>query len=257
MTAEPFDPDQTDGPTAGLSHVVLTDDQRHVGVPMLLHTPESLAGPEHPDRFSTAGYLAQAALGRRLLETGEGRSGTDGRLLSLNFHAVPAEHRRSAEDRIRRLLDLGDHYDPDRPVNRPQVMVAVYDGERETGLWAAALCSRLGVRAYFFPLRHTTLEHGPRLSDDDLTVVAAEHELCFHTATHRSAVEITADNRDAEVLDPLDRLTRAAGTVPRLAAWRGGARFDPGSTGDQLLAARGVRHLVSNWSVEPVPSPAP
>ena len=251
MTAHPFDPDETGGATAGLSRVVLTDDQRHVGVPMLLHTPASLTGPE-PDRFSTAGYLAQAALGRRLLETGEVGSGVDGRLLALNFHAVPAEHRRAAEDRIRRLLDLGDPYDPDRPGGSLRVMVAFYDGERETGLWAAALATRLGVRAYFFPLRHTALEHGPRLSDDDLVAVAADHELCFHTATHRSAAEISAANRDAEVLDPLDGLTRAGGTVPRIAAWRGGARFDPDTDGDRTLAARGVRHLVSNWSVEPI-----
>jgi hypothetical protein len=252
VTAEPFDPDQTDGPTAGLSRVVLTDDQRHVGVPMLLHTPESLPGPAQPERFSTAGYLAQAALGRRLLESGEVGSRGDGRLLALNFHAVPAEQRRAAEDRIRRLLDLGDPYDPDRPGIAMRVMVAIYDGERETGLWAAELCTRLGVRGFFFPLRHTALEFGPRLSDDDLVAVAADHELCFHTATHRSAAEITAANLDAEVLDPLDRLSRAAGKVPRIAAWRGGARFDPDTEGDRALAAAGVRHLVSNWSVEPL-----
>jgi hypothetical protein len=254
VTAEPIDPDETDGRTAGLSRVVLTDDQRHVGVPMLLHTPASLSEPEQPDRFSTAGYLAQAALGRRALETGEVGTGSDGRLLALNFHAVPAEQRRAAEDRIRRLLDLGDPYDPDQPGSVLRVMVAIYDGERETGLWAAELCTRLGVRGFFFPLRHTALEFGPRLSDDDLAAVAADHELCFHTATHRSAAEITAANRDAEVLDPLDRLTRAAGTAPRLAAWRGGARFDPATEGDQALAAAGVRHLVSNWSIEPLPA---
>jgi peptidoglycan/xylan/chitin deacetylase (PgdA/CDA1 family) len=131
-------------------------------------------------------------------------------------------------------------------------MVAFYDADRDTGLFAARLCRSLGVRAYFFPVDATTLESGPRLTDDDFAVVAEHHELCFHTSTHRSAQEITPANQESEVLVPLERLTRAAGRPPRLAAWRGGARFDAGSLGDMLLRDRGVRHLVSNWSVEPL-----
>ena len=39
----------TDAATAGLREAVLGDDQRHIGVPMLLHTPVSLAA-EDPRR---------------------------------------------------------------------------------------------------------------------------------------------------------------------------------------------------------------
>ncbi len=251
---EPEDPDENGGTTAGLSRVVLTDDQRHVGVPMLLYTPDSVPPARAPDPFSTAGYLRQAALGRRLLETGDAVEDTTARLLTLNFHAVPHEHRREAEERLRRLLDLGDPYDPDTGADGWRVMVAWYDGERDTGLWAADLCHRLGVRAYFFPVEHTALESGPRLADEELASIAGEHELCFHTASHHSAAEITSDNRDVEVIGLLDRLTRAAGRVPRLAAWRGGARFDPATLGDELIRDAGVRHLVSNWSVEQIPA---
>lgn len=251
--AEPEDPDENGGTTAGLSRVVLTDDQRHIGVPMLLYTPDCLPQPGDADAFGTAGYLRQAGLGRRLLETGDTGEETTARLLTLNFHAVPLEHRRAAEERVRGVLDLGEPYDPDSGTDGPRVMVAWYDGERDTGLWAADLCSRLGVRAYFFPVEHTALESGPRLADDELGTIAGQHELCFHTASHHSAAEITSDNREVEVLGLLDRLTRAAGRVPRLAAWRGGARFDAATLGDQLIRDAGVRHLVSNWSVEPVP----
>lgn len=250
---DPQDPDETGGSTAGLSRVVLTDDQRHIGVPMLLHTAATLPPGDDASRFSTDGYLHQAALGRRLLETGETGEPTSARLLTLNFHAVPAEDRRSAEERIRRVVDLGEPFDPDQDEPGPRVMVAFYDGERATGLWAAEFCDRIGVRAYFFPVDATALESGPRLDDDDLAAVASRHELCFHTASHRSAAEITTENAQVEVLDLMARLTRAAGRVPRLAAWRGGGRFDRRALGDRLLLEQGVRHLVSNWSIEALP----
>ncbi|WP_375425153.1 hypothetical protein [uncultured Friedmanniella sp.] len=258
--ADPEDPDEIGGTTAGLSQVVLTDEQRHIGVPMLLHTAGTLPTPDDQPAFSTAGYLRQAALGRRLLETGAtgGAAGNGGpttaRLLTLNFHAVPAEYRRASAERVRRVLDLGEPYDPDAADDGLRVMVAWYDGERETALWAADLCAGLGVRAFYFPVEHTMLESGPRVSDEDLRSIAGQHELCFHTSTHRSAAEVTTANRDSEVVEPLARLTRAAGRVPRLAAWRGGARFDPETLGDRLIQGAGVRHVVSNWSVEPVPA---
>jgi len=242
--------------TAGMRKAVLEDDQRHIGVPMLLHTADTLdagAGAD-PGRFSTAGYLHQAALGRRLLETGDlGGDSTAAHLLSLNFHAVPTWARDRAEDRIRRVLTLGRPYDPDDDdAGGLRVMLAFYDGDRDTGHFADRLCQELQVGAWFFPVVSTTLETGPRLTDDELAGIAEHHELAFHTASHRSAVEITPGNQQAEVLGPLERLTRAGGRVPRLAAWRGGARFDDRALGDSLIRDLGVRYLVSNWSVEPV-----
>ena len=239
--------------TAGMRKAVLEDDQRHVGVPMLLHTADSLVADADPGRFSTAGYLHQAALGRRLLETGDlGGDATGAHLLSLNFHAVPVWARAEAEERIRRVLALGRPYDPDGDAAGLRVMLAFYDGDRDTGHFADQLCQELQVRAWFFPVVSTTLETGPRLTDDELAGIAQHHELAFHTASHRSAAEITPGNQQAEVLGPIERLTRAGGRVPRLAAWRGGARFDEHALGDSLIRDLGVRYLVSNWSIEPV-----
>ena len=239
--------------TAGMRKAVLEDDQRHIGVPMLLHTADTLAAHADPGRFSTAGYLHQAALGRRLLETGDlDGDSTGAHLLSLNFHAVPTSARARAVERIRRVVALGRPYDPDDDAGGLQVMLAFYDGDRDTGHFADRLCQELQVRAWFFPVVATTLETGPRLSDDELAGIGEHHELAFHTASHRSAAEITPANQQVEVLGPMERLTRAGGRVPRLAAWRGGARFDDRTLGDSLISDLGVRHLVSNWSIEPV-----
>ena len=248
----------TDLATAGLRKAVLEDDQRHIGVPMLLHTSASLGADPAGAPISTAGYLHQAALGRRLLESGDlGEETSTAPLLSLNFHAVPAELRDRAADRVRRVVALGAPFDPDALPGPGQdaglqVVVAFYDGDRDTAHFADRLCRDLGVRAWFFPVDATALEDGPRLGDEDLTEIAEHHELAFHTSTHLAAAEITPENQEAEVLAPVRRLAEASGRVPRLAAWRGGARFDDRALGDRLLRELGVRHLVSNWSVEPL-----
>ena len=244
----------TDSATAGLREVVLGDDQRHIGVPMLLHTAASLAARPEARRFSTAGYQQQAALGRELLETGVlAGEPLAAPMLTLNFHAVPSELRDVAAERVRRVVELGPPFDPDDPGGAElRVMVAFYDGDRDTGRFADRLCRDLGVRAWFFPVDVTALEDGPRLDDGDLEEIAQHHELAFHTATHRSAAEVTPETVTAEVTAVVERLTRAAGRPPRLGAWRGGARFDAAELGNRALRDLGVTHLVSNWSVEPV-----
>ncbi len=242
---------------AGLTAVVLNHDERGIGVPMLLHTDASLGLDPAPDLFSTAGYLQQAALGQRLFDTGDlGGAETAAHLLALNFHEVPPTVRSTAAERVRRMLDLGDPYDPDASGTGLQVALAFYDGDAETASWAAELCSRLGVRAWFYPLEWTSLEEGRRVTDDELADIATAHELAFHTATHRSAIEVTPATSAVEVTDVVARLTRAAGRPPRLAAWRGGARFDAGALGNRVIRQLGVTHLVSNWSVERVPAAA-
>jgi len=239
--------------TAGLTAVVLNHDERGIGVPMLLHTAASLGPASAPDLFSTDGYLHQAALGQRLFDTGDlGDAGSGAHLLALNFHQVPLESRDLAAERVRRMLDLGEPYDPDGQGTGPQVALAFYDGDASTARWAADLCAGLGVRAWFYPVDWTSLEDGPRVTDADLADIATAHELAFHTATHRSAAEVTPATVTAEVTAVVERLTRVAGRPPRLGAWRGGARFDAAELGNQALRDLGVTHLVSNWSVEPV-----
>ena len=171
-------------------------------------------------------------------------------MLALNFHEVPAEVRTLAAERVRRMLDLGEPYDPDGEGTGPQVALAFYDGDAGTARWAADLCAGLGVRAWFYPVDWTSLEDGRRVSDQELADIATAHELGFHTATHRSAAEVTPETVGAEVTAVVERLTRAAGRPPRLGAWRGGGRFDAGLLGNQALRDLGVTHLVSNWSVE-------
>jgi peptidoglycan/xylan/chitin deacetylase (PgdA/CDA1 family) len=247
-------PADTSSATAGLTAVVLNHDERGTGVPMLLHTDASLGPDPDPALFSTDGYLRQAALGEQLFETGH-LSGAETRasLLALNFHAVPPESRRLAAERVRRMLDLGEPYDPDAPGTGPQVALAFYDGDASTARWAADLCHRLGIRAWFYPVRWTSLEQGRRVDDEELADIATAHELAFHTATHRSAVEVTPATLAAEVIEVVERLTRAAGRPPRLGAWRGGGRFDADELGNRALRDLGVTHLVSNWSVERIP----
>lgn len=236
--------------TAGLTAVVLNHDERGIGVPMLLHTDASLGVAPAPDLFSTDGYLHQAALGLRLFETGSLDEETGAHLLALNFHAVPPESRPLAAERVRRLLDLGEPYDPDGRGTAPQVALAFYDGDADTARWAAELCARLGARAWFYPVEWTSLEDGRRVTDAELADIATAHELAFHTATHRSAMEVSPATVAAEVTAVVERLTRLAGRPPRLGAWRGGARFDGTELGNRALRDLGVSHLVSNWSVE-------
>jgi hypothetical protein len=51
----------------------------------------------------------------------------------------------------------------------------------------------------------------------------------------------------------MTRIEAIAGYRPRIGAWTGGSRFDPGLLGDRTARAYGIRHLVSNWSIERVP----
>ncbi len=174
------------------------------------------------------------------------------RVLSLNFHVVPRSERGLVDERVRRAADLGRSFDPDADTSDPQVLIGFYDGDRDTGLFGAELCHGLGLRAFFFPLLPT--EASPSaFDDDDLAQLGREHELCFHTATHRAAREISEADVESEVRDPVRRLTAATGRTPRIAAWRGGGRFDPTEPGNAEISRLGVRFLVSNWSVEPLP----
>ena len=54
------------------------------------------------------------------------------------------------------------------------------------------------------------------------------------------------------MVEPFRRIERATGRAPRIAAWRGGTRFDARQLGNRTLVELGVTHLVSNWSVERV-----
>jgi hypothetical protein len=134
----------------------------------------------------------------------------------------------------------------------PKIFVAFYDGYRDTGLFGAELCHSLGIRAYFFPVFASSDPARGQLRDTDLSELATQHEIGFHTRSHRAAREITPDTVEEEVTEPVERIRAATGRRPRVAAWRGGTRFDDQTLGDQTLRELGLRYLVSNWSVEPI-----
>lgn len=188
-------------------------------------------------------------------------------VLGINFHHVPVDHRPQVRRQLQAAAAQGDALQLDQlagpeerdgragPVDdssRPQLFVAFYDGYRETSLFGAEICAELGLRAYFFPVFSSPDPARGTLTDDDLAQIATVHEVGFHTSSHLRAADVTADNLETEVLQPLARIRTATGTQPRVGAWRGGARFDQDTLGDRTIRAEGVRWLVSNWSVEAI-----
>lgn len=179
------------------------------------------------------------------------------RVLGVNFHAVSAENRGEVTQRLRVAAQLGASLDPDDLHGQGdglKIFVAFYDGYRETGLFGAELCADLGIRAYFFPIFSSADPERAQLTDADLTQIATVHELCFHSTSHVAAEQVTPETLRREVHDPVERVRSITGSVPRISAWRGGTRFDERTLGDRTLRELGVRHQVSNWSIERIPS---
>ncbi len=183
-------------------------------------------------------------------------------LLACNYHHVPRENRDAVEARLRRLVRFGASLDLETDVAAtggtapgPRIVVGFYDSYREAGLFGADLCHRLGIRAYFFPVFEPFDEEGTAdLTDAELADIAEVHEIGFHSASHRSAAEITEETLEREVDEPVRRITELAGRPPRVGAWRGGARFDDSLLANRRLRELGVGYLMSNWSVEAVPA---
>jgi hypothetical protein len=190
--------------------------------------------------------------------------------LACNYHFILPENRDAVEARLRRLVRFGPSLDLDRDVAGtagtgetdgtdgtapgPRIVVGFYDSYREAGLFGADLCHRLGIRAYFFPVFEPFDEEGTAdLTDAELADIAEVHEIGFHSASHRSAAEISEENLAREVDEPVRRITELAGRPPRVGAWRGGARFDGSLLANRRLRDLGLRYLMSNWSVEVIP----
>lgn len=181
---------------------------------------------------------------------------TQGPIVALNFHEIIPEHRAEVLRSLRHAAGLGPRFDPDEPgpFDGPRVFVAFYDGMRDAALFGAEECANLGLRAYFFPLfDHYDPELG-NVTDDEWRQIATLHEIGFHTAGHAAVAEVTPRTVQREVVGPMTRIEALAGYRPRIGAWKGGSRFDPGLLGDQTARAYGVRFLVSNWSIERVPA---
>lgn len=178
-------------------------------------------------------------------------------IVALNFHEIAAEHRASVRRSLRHVAALGPRFDPDEPApadGGPRVFVAFYDGMRDAALFGAEECAALGLRAYFFPLFDHYDPHLATVTDDEWRQIAAAHELGFHTATHATVADVIPLTVQREVIDPIARIESITGYRPRIGAWKGGSRFDPALLGNRTVREHGVRHLVSNWSIERVPA---
>ena len=177
-------------------------------------------------------------------------------IVALNFHEITADHRTEVLRSLRHVAGLGPGYDPDEPdpVDGPRVFVAFYDGMRDAALFGAEECANLGLKAYFFPLFDHYDPELANVTDDEWRQIATVHEIGFHTASHAAVTEVTPRTVNREVVEPMVRIEAIAGYRPRIGAWKGGSRFDPGLVGDQTARAYGVRFLISNWSIERVPS---
>jgi hypothetical protein len=181
-------------------------------------------------------------------------------VLALNFHRIGPDSRDDVTSTVRRARRLASPLDLDEAgPTRSQpdglrLFVSFYDGFRDTGLFGAELCASLGIRAFFFPVFSPYDAESASLTDDDLQQIAEVHEIGFHTSSHLAAREVTPDNVVQEVEEPMRRIARITGRLPRLAAWRGGTRFGEEHLGDRTLRRLGVRHLVSNWSIERLPA---
>ena len=249
------------GEGARLRDLILAQTHRGAGVPVLLRTTP--AGHDEARPYGAAAYQVQVDLAARLLDgedLGEPEPGSlaarllERPLLALNFHRIRSRNNDVVREQLTRAAALGTTFDLDAPAQQPgevRVLVGFYDGFARTAEFAAALSHDLGLRAVFFPIFFAPTS-GRLLTDAQLSDIATAHEVGLHTTRHVSAAEVDASSVGPEVVEPFHRIERATGRAPRIAAWRGGTRFDATLLGNRTLVDLGVRQLVSNWSVEPI-----
>jgi hypothetical protein len=249
------------GDGARLHDLILAQTHRGAGVPVLLRTAP--AGDDEARPYGAAAYQVQVDLAARLLDgsdLGDPEPGSvaarllERPVLALNFHRIRGRNQGIVREQLARAATLGTTFDLDAPAQQPgeiRVLVGFYDGFARTAEFAAELSRELGLRAVFFPIFFAPTS-GRLLTDPQLADIATEHEVGWHSTSHVSAAEVDDATVGPEVVDPFRRIERATGRAPRIAAWRGGTRFDAGLLGNRTLVDLGVTHLVSNWSVERV-----
>ena len=249
------------GEGTALRDLILAQTHRGAGVPVLLRT--TAAGPDEPRPYGAAAYRVQVDLAARLLDGDDLPEPEPGTLaaellerpvLALNFHRIRGRNQGVVRDQLASAAALGRSFDLDAPAQQAgevRVLVGFYDGFARTAEFAAELSQKLGLRAVFFPIFYAPTS-GRLLTDGQLADIAQAHEVGFHTTRHVAAAEVDESTLEPEVYEPFRRIERATGRAPRIAAWRGGTRFDDSLLGNRAIADLGVTHVVSNWSVERV-----
>jgi len=261
VTVQHGDVSQAEEGTA-LRDLILAQTHQGAGVPVLLRTAPAEPGEVKP--YGAAAYRVQVDLAVRLLDgsaPGDAERGSltarllERPVLALNFHRIRGRNQDVVREQLTRAAALGPSFDLDAPGQQPgevRVLVGFYDGFARTAEFAAGLCGELGLRAVFFPIFYAPTS-GRLLSDAQLADIARTHEVGWHTTRHVAAAEVDESSVGPEVVEPFRRIERVTGRAPRIGAWRGGTRFDGGLLGNRALADLGLTHLVSNWSVEPLP----
>jgi peptidoglycan/xylan/chitin deacetylase (PgdA/CDA1 family) len=210
-----------------------------------------------------------------------------GRLVRVvNYHNTPA----AAADRLAaELAAYAARYRPLRaedlhalidgeppPDDRPGLVVAFFDGYRNTVDVAAPLCEAAGVPGWFLPptgfldtppdgQRDWAARHDmdllPEERDgtgriamtwDELAGLAERgHVVGAHTAGHVTAASVTTPaDVDREVLAPVRRLAAVTGRPPAAFAWLGGTPDEPDTPAGRALRDSGVRLHLSGLAVE-------
>ena len=163
-------------------------------------------------------------------------------MLALNFHRIRGRNQDVVREQLTRAAALGPTFDLDAPAQQPgevRVLVGFYDGFARTAEFAAGLSRELGLRAVFFPIFYAPTS-GRLLTDAQLADIATAHEVGCHTTRHVAAAEVDESTVGPEVVEPFRRIERATGRAPRIAAWRGGTRFDATLLGNRALADLGA-----------------
>ncbi|MFB9377422.1 hypothetical protein ACFFKU_14910 [Kineococcus gynurae] len=231
--------------------------------------------PQPTDRHGEAREVVEAVVANRVLRV-------------VNYHDTPLGRRQEIEAELRWYADRFDPVSAEEvhrfrregswSSTRPGIVCAFYDGFASAVSVARPVLDDTGLIGWFYPPtafldvppaeqpafarqhQYGVLENPAgrlAMTWDDLADLAERHEICGHTATHAAAAAVIEPERvEAEVVEPLARLTEAIGRVPAAWAWLGGSPRAVGTPGDEAVLAAGVRLHVSNAAIEYVDLPS-
>ncbi|MFB8748891.1 polysaccharide deacetylase family protein [Streptomyces sp. BPPL-273] len=232
--------------------------------------------PGHPAAIGRAATLADLRAGRFLRV--------------MNYHNTPPGMR---DELVAELTALARDYavvtpdDLDRfmrtgrwDLDRPALLVAVYEGYRDNYDVAAAACEEAGVTGWFFvctafmdaPAERQydfALDHRIKLVDENprgerIAMTWDEvadlhrrgHVVTPHTASHELAERVvTEEDVRREVVEPKLLVDAATGGDAACTAWLAGTHWTGRGVADRALVDAGYRYLFANTMVQRLPDP--
>ncbi|MFI5856823.1 polysaccharide deacetylase family protein [Streptomyces parvulus] len=208
----------------------------------------------------------------------------------MNYHNTPPGMR---DELVAELTALARDYavvtldDLDRfmrtgrwDLDRPALLVAVYEGYRDNYDVAAAACEEAGVTGWFFvctafmdaPAERQydfALDHRIKLVDENprgerIAMTWDEvadlhrrgHVVTPHTASHELAERVvTEEDVRREVVEPKRLVDAATGGDAACTAWLAGTHWTGRGVADRALVDAGYRYLFGNTMVQRLPDP--